>query len=174
MWDTASALDCPVWGAAQDFGRNFANDPTVKIPWVRPDLCGPRVLVMEWIDGIRCTNPAGIQSSGLDVSQFIRCGVVSGLRQLLEAFLFLSPLVPLVSWSERVDGAPAATRPASRASPWMCLQMACAAALSLVLTPLHCPSPATAIVGAAAIRLHRLALQSSGTSAHSGCPLVAC
>lgn len=70
--------------AAQDFGRNFANDPTVKIPWVRPDLCGPRVLVMEWIDGVRCTNPAGIQSSGLNVSQFIRCGVVSGLRQLLE------------------------------------------------------------------------------------------
>ena len=69
---------------AQDFGRNFANDPTVKIPWVRPDLCGGRVLVMEWIDGLRCTDPAGIRASGLDVSQFIRCGVVSGLRQLLE------------------------------------------------------------------------------------------
>ncbi|KAK9822866.1 hypothetical protein WJX81_006550 [Elliptochloris bilobata] len=72
----------------QDFGRNFANDATVKIPWVRPDLCGPRVLVMEWIDGIRCTNPAAIRTSGLDVSQFIRCGVVSGLRQLLEYGLF--------------------------------------------------------------------------------------
>ena len=72
------------WRPAQDFGRNFANDPTVKIPWVRPDLCGARVLVMEWIDGLRCTDPAGIRASGLDVSQFIRCGVVSGLRQLLE------------------------------------------------------------------------------------------
>ena len=51
---------------------------------MRPDLCGPRVLVMEWIDGVRCTNPAGIRASGLDLSQFIRCGVVSGLRQLLE------------------------------------------------------------------------------------------
>ena len=71
--------------APQDFGRNFANDATVKIPWVRPDLCGPRVLVMEWIDGLRCTDPAGIRASGLDLSQFIRCGVVSGLRQLLEA-----------------------------------------------------------------------------------------
>ena len=71
----------------------------MKIPWVRPDLCGPRVLVMEWIDGIRCTNPAGIQLSGLDVSQFIRCGVVSGLRQLLEVHLCFLSLFPFVSWS---------------------------------------------------------------------------
>lgn len=68
----------------QDFYRNFANDPKVKIPWVRRDLCGPRVLTMEWIDGIRCTDPNGIRGSGMDVSEFIRCGVVTGLRQLLE------------------------------------------------------------------------------------------
>jgi predicted unusual protein kinase regulating ubiquinone biosynthesis (AarF/ABC1/UbiB family) len=43
---------------------------------------------MEWIDGIRCTDPDGIRSSGLDVEEFIRCGVVSGLRQLLEFGLF--------------------------------------------------------------------------------------
>ncbi len=69
----------------QDFGRNYAGDPKVKIPWVRADLSGGRVLVMEWIDGLRCTDPAGIQASGIDVNEFIRCGVVSGLRQLLEA-----------------------------------------------------------------------------------------
>lgn len=57
----------------------------MKIPWVRADLSGGRVLVMEWIDGLRCTDPAGIQASGIDVNEFIRCGVVSGLRQLLEA-----------------------------------------------------------------------------------------
>lgn len=61
------------------------SDPTVKIPWVRPDLCGPRMLVMEWIDGVRCTNPDAIRSSpGIVVDEFIKCGVVSGLRQLLE------------------------------------------------------------------------------------------
>lgn len=36
-----------------DFYANFENDPNVKIPWVRRDLSGPKVLVMEWIDGIR-------------------------------------------------------------------------------------------------------------------------
>lgn len=68
----------------QDFLDNFRDDPTVKIPWVRRDLCCPRVLVMEWIDGRRCTNPGGIRASGLDVNAFIRGGVVSALRQLLE------------------------------------------------------------------------------------------
>ena len=68
----------------QDFGNNYAGDSKVKIPWVRRDLCGARVLVMEWIDGLRCTNIRGIQTSGIDVNEFIRCGVVSGLRQLLE------------------------------------------------------------------------------------------
>lgn len=68
----------------QDFYRNFSKDPKVKIPWVRRDLSGPRVLTMEWIDGIRCTDPVGIRASGMDVAEFIRCGVVTGLRQLLE------------------------------------------------------------------------------------------
>ena len=70
----------------QDFGNNYAGDTKVKIPWVRRDLCGARVLVMEWIDGMRCTNIKGIQTSGIDVNEFIRCGVVSGLRQLLEVW----------------------------------------------------------------------------------------
>ena len=68
----------------QDFLENFRNDAKVKIPWVRRDLCSQRVLVMEWINGRRCTDPRGIRSSGLDVNNFIRGGVVSALRQLLE------------------------------------------------------------------------------------------
>mmetsp|Transcript_18681 Transcript_18681/g.56469 ORF Transcript_18681/g.56469 Transcript_18681/m.56469 type:complete len:672 (-) Transcript_18681:1930-3945(-) len=71
-----------------DFLENFKSDPTVKIPWVRRDLCCPRVLVMEWIDGRRCTDPAGIRASGIQVDNFIRGGVVSALRQLLEFGLF--------------------------------------------------------------------------------------
>lgn len=59
----------------------------MKIPWVRKELCGPRVLVMEWINGRRCTDPAGIRASGIDVNEFIRGGVVSALRQLLEVGL---------------------------------------------------------------------------------------
>lgn len=72
----------------QLFQQNFKDDPTVKIPWVRRDLSGRKVIVMEWIDGIRCTDPQAIIDSGLDIKKFIAVGVVSGLRQLLEFGLF--------------------------------------------------------------------------------------
>jgi predicted unusual protein kinase regulating ubiquinone biosynthesis (AarF/ABC1/UbiB family) len=72
----------------EDFGANFAGDAAVKIPWVRRDLSGPKVLVMEWIDGIRCTDVEGLRTSGIDLNAFIRTGVVSGMRQLLEFGLF--------------------------------------------------------------------------------------
>ena len=42
------------------------------------------MLTMEWIDGLRCTDPRAIVSSGINVEEFIRGGVVTGLRQLLE------------------------------------------------------------------------------------------
>ena len=71
-----------------DFGENFANDPAVKIPIAYPPLSSGRMLTMEWIDGIRCTDAAGIAAAGVDVQAFIRSGVVSGLRQLLEHGLF--------------------------------------------------------------------------------------
>lgn len=72
----------------QDFHTNFDGDPLVKIPWVRRDLSGRTCLIMEWIDGIRCTDPAAIHASSIDVDAFIRIGVMSGLRQLLEFGLF--------------------------------------------------------------------------------------
>ncbi len=55
----------------EEFGRNFANDPNVKIPWVRRDLCGKSVVVMEWIEGTRCTDIAGVRAS-TNVEDFIR------------------------------------------------------------------------------------------------------
>lgn len=72
----------------EDFLENFKNDPTVKIPRVYKALSGPRVLVMEWIDGIRCTDPQAIKESGIDVEGFLTVGVSAALRQLLEFGLF--------------------------------------------------------------------------------------
>lgn len=72
----------------EDFLENFKNDPTVKIPLVYKQLSGPRVLVMEWIDGIRCTDPQAIKDAGLDLNGFLTVGVSAALRQLLEFGLF--------------------------------------------------------------------------------------
>ncbi|KAH7691455.1 Cadmium-transporting ATPase protein [Dioscorea alata] len=72
----------------EDFIENFKNDPTVKIPRVYKKLSGSRVLVMEWIDGIRCTDPQAIKEAGIDVNGFLTVGVSAALRQLLEFGLF--------------------------------------------------------------------------------------
>ncbi|KAM5565349.1 protein ACTIVITY OF BC1 COMPLEX KINASE 1, chloroplastic [Rosa sericea] len=72
----------------EDFLENFKDDPTVKIPDVYKQLSGPRVLVMEWIDGVRCTNPQAIRAAGIDVNGFLTVGVSAALRQLLEFGLF--------------------------------------------------------------------------------------
>ncbi|XP_009592940.1 protein ACTIVITY OF BC1 COMPLEX KINASE 1, chloroplastic [Nicotiana tabacum] len=72
----------------EDFLENFKDDPTVKIPRVYIQLSGPRVLVMEWIDGIRCTDPQAIREAGIDIDGFLTVGVSAALRQLLEFGLF--------------------------------------------------------------------------------------
>eukprot|EP00262_Sarcandra_glabra_P000515 TRINITY_DN105_c0_g1_i2.p1 TRINITY_DN105_c0_g1~~TRINITY_DN105_c0_g1_i2.p1 ORF type:complete len:703 (-),score=113.91 TRINITY_DN105_c0_g1_i2:283-2391(-) len=72
----------------EDFLENFKDDPTVKIPRVYKEFSGSHVLVMEWIDGIRCTNPQAIREAGIDVNGFLTVGVSAALRQLLEFGLF--------------------------------------------------------------------------------------
>ncbi|TVU25841.1 hypothetical protein EJB05_28351 [Eragrostis curvula] len=72
----------------EDFLENFKNDPTVKIPRVYKQFSGSRVLVMEWIDGIRCTDPQAIKEAGIDLDGFLTVGVSAALRQLLEFGLF--------------------------------------------------------------------------------------
>ena len=72
----------------RDFYDNFEGDPIVKIPKFYQAYSGSKVLTMEWIDGIRCTDPQGIIREGINVEEFIKVGVVSGLRQLLEFGLF--------------------------------------------------------------------------------------
>lgn len=72
----------------EDFLENFKDDPTVKIPRVYKQLSGSRVLVMEWIDGIRCTDPQAIKRAGIDADGFLTVGVSAALRQLLEFGLF--------------------------------------------------------------------------------------
>jgi len=71
-----------------DFQENFAGDDSVKIPGVYPQLTSEKVLVMEWIQGIRCTDLEGLSRLGVPISSFIRVGVESGMRQLLEFGLF--------------------------------------------------------------------------------------
>ena len=77
----------------EDFRLNFLNDPNVFIPRTYADLCTERVLVMEWVNGVRVTDliagnlPESVKST-INIDTFVTVGVMSALRQLLEFGLF--------------------------------------------------------------------------------------
>ena len=71
----------------RDFKRNFADDPSVHIPGVYGHLSSPRVLVMDWQEGTRCTAEGAFEDDAA-LRIFLQNGVESGLRQLLDFGLF--------------------------------------------------------------------------------------
>ena len=73
---------------AEKFATNFRDDPTVKVPVIYWRYSTVRVLTLEWINGIKLTDTAGIRAAGLDTDSLIQIGVISGLRQLLEHGFF--------------------------------------------------------------------------------------
>jgi predicted unusual protein kinase regulating ubiquinone biosynthesis (AarF/ABC1/UbiB family) len=73
---------------AEKFATNFRGDPTVKVPVIYWRYSTIRVLTLEWINGIKLTDTAGIRAAGLDTDTLIQIGVISGLRQLLEHGFF--------------------------------------------------------------------------------------
>lgn len=73
---------------AEQFAENFKDDPNIKVPKIYWDYSGHRVLVLEWIHGIKLTDTASVEARGLDQDAIIQIGVTAGLRQLLEHGLF--------------------------------------------------------------------------------------
>ena len=74
----------PCWAAAELLGGSNSGAER-WLPRACRELSTQRLLVMEWIDGVRCTDPAGIKAAGIDVDEFIRVGVVSGAALLFPA-----------------------------------------------------------------------------------------
>ena len=48
------------------FEKNFADDPTVKIPSVYKDLCNDKVLVLEKIEGVKIDQVDALVQMGYD------------------------------------------------------------------------------------------------------------
>ncbi|MGM0842954.1 MAG: ABC1 kinase family protein [Bacillota bacterium] len=51
---------------AISFKQRFKAHPNVKIPAMYPELCTDKVLVMEWVDGVRLNDRKAFDSYGLD------------------------------------------------------------------------------------------------------------
>ena len=73
---------------AERFAANFQDDLSVKVPKIYWEYSSHRILVLEWIDGIKLTNTEAVKAQGLDQDAIIEIGVRAGLRQLLEYGLF--------------------------------------------------------------------------------------
>lgn len=65
--------------ALQSFSNRFSDHDTVKIPNVFPELCTKKVLVMEWVEGIKLTDVEGLKQV-----EFTRKEIA---QKLIELFL---------------------------------------------------------------------------------------
>lgn len=70
------------------FLKNFAGDPTVHIPRVYEDYCTAAVLTMEYIDGIKPSDPSVLLEHGLDPKLVARRGAEFVLRQVFDLGFF--------------------------------------------------------------------------------------
>ncbi len=57
-----------------EFARQFRGDPTVHIPRAYPRLSTGRVLVMEFVEGIRLRETERLRAAGLDLNEVARRG----------------------------------------------------------------------------------------------------
>jgi ubiquinone biosynthesis protein len=70
------------------FARNFADDPTVKIPKVFKEYSGARILTTELIDGIKISEIDKLRQAGLDLPAIARAGSRAVLKQVFEYGFF--------------------------------------------------------------------------------------
>jgi len=72
----------------QRFGRLFVDDPTVHIPTIYPNVSTSRLLVMDYIDGVKASNLEEIENRGLDSTIIALRGTQFILRQIFEFGFF--------------------------------------------------------------------------------------
>mmetsp|Transcript_35020 Transcript_35020/g.84763 ORF Transcript_35020/g.84763 Transcript_35020/m.84763 type:complete len:756 (-) Transcript_35020:3488-5755(-) len=73
---------------AQRFNELYASIPDVFVPKVYSDLTTRKVLVMEWVDGVRLTDSASLATYGLETSKLVDTLVQCSLQQILENGFF--------------------------------------------------------------------------------------
>jgi predicted unusual protein kinase regulating ubiquinone biosynthesis (AarF/ABC1/UbiB family) len=73
---------------AERFAQLYGHLPDIYVPRIYWEYTHYRVLTMEWITGVKLTQPETIRSMGVDASYLIEVGVQCSLRQLLEHGFF--------------------------------------------------------------------------------------
>ena len=70
------------------FGQMFADDPTVLIPSFYPELSSSRVLVMDFVDGIKASHLEELEREGLDCTVIAERGAQWILKQVFQHGFF--------------------------------------------------------------------------------------
>jgi predicted unusual protein kinase regulating ubiquinone biosynthesis (AarF/ABC1/UbiB family) len=73
---------------AKTFREMFANDPTIFIPRVYEEYTSRRVLVLEWVDGIKINDYAALEAAGIDRLEVANRTVQAYFHQFFEAGFF--------------------------------------------------------------------------------------
>lgn len=73
---------------AQRFNELYAGITDVFVPKIYSDLTTRKVLVMEWVDGVRLTDSATVASYGLETKRLVDILVQCSLQQILENGFF--------------------------------------------------------------------------------------
>mmetsp|Transcript_66005 Transcript_66005/g.157821 ORF Transcript_66005/g.157821 Transcript_66005/m.157821 type:complete len:758 (+) Transcript_66005:77-2350(+) len=73
---------------SQRFAKLYGSQPMLKVPKVYPELGTRRVLVMEWINGVKLTDLEGMRKLALDPLNLISINIECSMRQLLEYGFF--------------------------------------------------------------------------------------
>jgi ubiquinone biosynthesis protein len=70
------------------FGANFAGDRQVHVPKAYLDLSSEAVLVVEFIDGVKMSDLAGLERMGVDRKRLAQVGVEFSMKQVFEHGFF--------------------------------------------------------------------------------------
>ena len=88
------------------FARQFLDDETMYVPKVYRHLSTPRVLVMEFIDGLKASDVAHLKRRGYDLKVVASRGADSMLKQIaLYGFYHADPHPGTSSSSRRTSSA---------------------------------------------------------------------
>ncbi|MBW3616053.1 MAG: AarF/ABC1/UbiB kinase family protein, partial [Actinobacteria bacterium] len=68
--------------------RSYGSNDMVRVPEVHRDLCGPGVLTMERIDGIKVDDVLRLNLTGLDLTGLLKAGVRAWIESALEHRFF--------------------------------------------------------------------------------------
>jgi ubiquinone biosynthesis protein len=66
----------------QQFRRNFASDPTVCFPGPYPELSTSRVLTMDYLEGVKLSDPKALEANGADLGEMARRGATVYLEMI--------------------------------------------------------------------------------------------